>query len=99
MIFDVPSPLRPLHLAAVHETGTGQAEGRVREESHHKNFLRGPAGDVSICYFEFLNCRYASFLENSKYGSLLFVGFLKEIFLSKTVPVILFIRLLSENSN
>ena len=37
--------LRPLHLAAVHEAGAGEVEGRVREENHHKNIYGRPPGE------------------------------------------------------
>ena len=38
--FDVLPPLRPLHLAAVHEAGAGEAEGGVQEENDHRNITR-----------------------------------------------------------
>ena len=43
----MPPLLRPLHPAAVHEAGAGEAEGGVQEENDHRNIPCGPAGNCA----------------------------------------------------
>ena len=45
LMLDMPLLLRPLHPAAVHEAGPGEAEGGVQEENDHRNIPCRLAGE------------------------------------------------------